>query len=180
MLAAGVWEQSQTNTILFVMVDSGGTEVTGLGSGFTLELSKNGAAFAGSAGTKSEIGDGWYKYVSTAGEADTRGPIAIKVTGSGAIQQNLEYVVAGRTASAVIFTYTVTDSVSGNPVEGANVWITSDVAGNNTIWTGVTNTSGVAVDANNNKPYLDPGTVYVWVQRSGYITPTVPDTEIVS
>lgn len=180
MQSAGVWELSQQNTILFVMVDSAGTEITGLGSGFTLEISKNGAAFAASAGTKSEVGSGWYKYVTTSAEANTRGPVAVKVTGAGAIQQNLEYVVAGRTASAVEFTYTVTDSVSGNPVEGANVWITSDLAGNNTLWAGTTNSSGIAVDANGNKPFLDAGTVYVWIQRAGYIPPTVPDTEVIS
>lgn len=180
MQSAGVWELSQQNKILFVMVDSGGSEITGLGTGFTLEISKNGAAFAASAGTKAEIGSGWYRYVTTAAEANTRGPVAVKVTGSGAVQQNLEYVVAGRTAGAVEFTYTVTDSVSGNPIEGANVWITSDLAGNNTLWAGTTNSSGIAVDANGNKPFLDPGTVYVWTQRAGYIPPTVPDTEVIS
>lgn len=180
MQSAGVWELNQQNTILFVMVDSAGTEITGLGSGFTLEISKAGAAFAASAGTKSEVGSGWYKYVTTTGEANTRGPVAVKVTGSGALQQNLEYVVAGRNAGAVEFTYTVTDSVSGLPVEGANVWITSDTAGNNTLWAGTTNSSGIAVDQNGNKPFLDPGTVYVWIQRAGYIPPTVPDTEVIS
>lgn len=180
MQSAGVWELNQQNTILFVMVDSAGTEITGLGSGYTLEISKAGAAFAASAGTKSEVGSGWYKYVTTTGEANTRGPVAVKVTGSGALQQNLEYVVAGRNAGAVEFTYTVTDSVSGLPVEGANVWITSDTAGNNTLWAGTTNSSGIAVDQNGNKPFLDPGTVYVWIQRAGYIPPTVPDTEVIS
>jgi hypothetical protein len=178
--SAGVWEFNQINTILFVMVGNNGQEVTGLGTGFTLELSKNGAAFAASAGTKAEIGSGWYRYTTTAGEANTRGPVAVKVTGAGAVQQNLEYVVAGRTAGAVEFTYTVTDSVSGNTIEGANVWITSDLAGNNTLWAGTTNSSGIAVDQNGNKPFLDPGTVYVWIQRAGYVPPTVPDTEVIS
>lgn len=180
MQSAGVWELNQQNTILFVMVDSAGTEITGLGTSFTLEISKAGAAFAASAGTKSEVGSGWYKYVTTTGEANTRGPVAVKVTGAGALQQNLEYVVAGRNAGAVEFTYTVTDSTSGLPIEGANVWITSDTAGNNTLWAGTTNSSGIAVDANGNKPFLDPGTVYVWIQRAGYIPPTVPDTEVIS
>jgi len=180
MQSAGVWELNQQNTILFVMVDSAGTEITGLGTGFTLEISKAGAAFAASAGTKSEVGSGWYKYVTTTGEANTRGPVAVKVTGAGALQQNLEYVVAGRNAGAVEFTYTVTDSTSGLPIDAAHVWITSDTAGNNTLWAGTTNSSGIAVDANGNKPFLDPGTVYVWIQRAGYIPPTVPDTEVIS
>lgn len=94
MLSAGDWVLNQTNRITFVMVDTAGTEVAGLGTGFTLQLSKNGGAFAGSAGTKAEIGNGWYSYIATAGESDTAGPVAIRVTGAGAVQQNLVYGVS--------------------------------------------------------------------------------------
>lgn len=83
------WQLNTTNTIVFVMVDSNGDEVTGLGTGFTLQLSKNGAAFAASTGTKAEIANGWYSYIATASESDTEGVTAIKVTGAGAAQQNL-------------------------------------------------------------------------------------------
>lgn len=171
--------QSQQNTILFVMVDASGSELTGLGSGFTLQISKAGAAFTGSAGTKSEVGNGWYKYVTTAGEADTRGPVAVKVTGSGAIQQNLEYVVAGRNANAIEFTYTLTDSSSGDPIEGASIWICTDSAGENVIWVGTTNSVGVAVDDSSRKPWLDAGTYYIFRQANGY-TFSDPDTEVIS
>jgi hypothetical protein len=82
-----------TNRITFVMINLGGTEVAGLGSGFTLQVSKNGGAWAASAGTKAEIGSGWYSYIFTAGECDTEGPISVKVTGAGAVQQNLAYQV---------------------------------------------------------------------------------------
>lgn len=94
MLAAGDWVLNQTNKITFVMVNTAGVEVAGLGTGFTLQLSKNGAAFAASAGTKAEIGNGWYSYIATAGESDTAGPVAVKVTGAGAVQQNLVYGVS--------------------------------------------------------------------------------------
>ena len=171
------WIRSQANKITFVMIDSNGSEVSGLGTGFTLEVSKNGGVFAASAGTKAEIGDGWYSYTSTAGEADTTGPVAIKVTGSGAVQQNLEYVVKQRNASAIEFTYTVTDGA--DPIEGVDVWITTDLAGSNVIWNGVTNALGVALDTNSEKPFLDAGTYYFWSQKAGYSFSN-PDTEAVS
>lgn len=179
MLSAGAWLQDQANTILFVMVDSGGTEVPGLGTGFTLEISKNGGAFSAGIGTKSEVGSGWYKYVTTAGEADTRGPVAVKVTHASTIQQNLEYVVEGRNAEAIEFTYTLTDSSTGDPIEGASIWICSDSGGTNVLWAGTTNSLGVAVDENSRKPWLDAGTYYIFRQKTGYIF-SDPDTEVIS
>jgi hypothetical protein len=173
------WQLNQQNRISFVMVDASGNEVAGLGSGFTLEIAKNAGAFAGSAGTKAEISDGWYTYLATAAEANTIGVVAIKVTGAGAVQQNLEYVVGQRTSGSIAFTYTVTDSVTANPIEGVAVWITTDIAGSNVIWTGNTDTLGVARDGSGQLPYLDPGTYYFWSQKVGYSF-TNPDTETVS
>ena len=176
---AGSWILNQQNTILFVLVDSNNNEVTGIGTGFTLELSKAGATFQASAGTKAEISDGWYSYLSTAGEADTVGPVAIKVTHASIVQQNLEYVVATRTINSIEFTYTVTRSDNGNPIEGVEVWIATDVSGNNIAWYGSTDALGVARDGNDNLPRLDPGTYYFFRQKSGF-TFTDPDTEVVS
>lgn len=174
------WKLNQQNRIAFVMVDAAGSEVAGLGGGFTLELSKNGAGFAGSAGAKAEIGDGWYTYLSTAAEANTPGVVAVKVTGAGAAQQNLEYVVESRPSGAIAYTYTVTNSVSGLPVEGVEVWITTDLAGNNVVWNGDTDAFGVARDDNGNLPRLDAGSYYFWKQRAGLIDDQNPDTEVVS
>lgn len=174
------WMLNQANRIAFVMVDAAGTEVAGLGNGFTLEISKNGGAFNASAGAKAEIGNGWYTYLATAGEANTIGPVAIRVTGAGAVQQNLEYVVKQRTPGAIAFTYTVTNTATLAPIEGVEVWITTDIAGNNTIWNGHTDALGVARDDNGNLPYLDPGTYYFWKQLGAYLNNQVPDTEVVS
>ena len=171
------WDRSQQNLITFVMVDSSGNEVTGLGTGFTLEVSKAGGAFAASGGTKAEISDGWYSYLSTAAEADTVGPVSIRVTGAGAVQQNLEYKVKGRNVNAIEVTYTVDDGT--DPIDGAEVWVTTDLAGANTIWAGTTNGSGIALDANGEKPWLDAGTYYFWTQKTGYSFSN-PDTEVVS
>ena len=96
------WLLNQANTILFVMVDAAGSEVAGIGDGnLTIELSKAGTAFVPGAGVNTEVGDGWYKYVGTVADANILGPIAVKVTGAGAVQQNLEYVVSQRNVGAI-------------------------------------------------------------------------------
>ena len=86
---------SQAQWIIFVLVDAAGAEVAGLGSTFTLEITKNTVDFVAGTGTKGEISAGWYKYQLTAGETDTEGPLGIKVTGIGVVQQNLYYEVSG-------------------------------------------------------------------------------------
>ena len=173
----GDWTLNQANHITFVLVDSNGAEVAGLGTAFVLQLRKPGGAFVGSAGTKAEIGSGWYEYTSTANEANTPGSIAIKITHASTAQQNLEYTVQSRVIDAVEFTYTVDDG--SDPIEGASIWISTDLAGNNVIWTGITDAFGVAKTLGGVKPFLDPGTYYFWIQKSGYSF-TNPDTETVS
>ena len=172
------WELDQQNRICFVMIDAAGSEVAGLGAGYTLEISKAGGAFAGSAGTKTEIGNGWYSYLSTAGEADTIGPVAVRVTGAGCVQQNLVYVIQQRTTTCIEFTYTLTDSVSGLPIADATVWFATDASIVNIVWQGETDTFGVARDEFGNLPCLDAGTYYVKSQKSGYVFDI--DTEVVS
>lgn len=172
------WVLNQINLIVFVMVDNTGTEVAGLGNGFTLEVSKAGGAFVASAGTKAEIGNGWYSYQTTVGEADTIGPVAVRVTGAGCVQQNLIYVVIQRSMNCIEFTYTLTDSVTGLPIADATVWFATDININNIVWQGVTDAFGVARDEFGNLPCLDAGTYYVRSQKSGYIFDI--DTEIVS
>lgn len=173
------WILNQQNRITFVMVDSNGSEVSGLGSGFTLQLAKAGGAFVASGGTKAEMANGWYTYLATAAEANALGPVSIIVTGAGAIQQNLEYVVQQRNPNAISFTYTVTNVSTGAPLEGVEVTITTDSAGNNVIWNGDTDTLGVARDDEGRLPYLDPGTYFMWSQKAGYSFSN-PDTEVVS
>ena len=160
------------------MVDALGAEVAALGAGFVLSVSKAGGAFQASAGVKAEISDGWYSYTSTAGEADTIGPIAIKVTGVGCVQQNLEYVVKQRASLGVEFTYTLTDAVTGLPLAGARVWFATDIGIVNIVWVGVTDTFGVARGNDASLPVLDAGTYYVKSQLTGYQFSI--DTEIVS
>lgn len=179
MFGAGAWKKNQPNTLLFVLVDADGDEVTGLGDGFSVQISKAGAAFESGAGSKDEVGNGWYRYVSTAAEANTSGPVAVIVTGAGAVQQNLEYVVEDRVVTAVEFTYTITSSAGGLPIEGVYVAICTDPSGGNVVWTGHTDAFGVARDSNGNLPRLDPGTYYIFRQRAGFVFDD-PDMETIA
>ena len=87
---------------------------------------------------------------------------------------DLEDVVGGSGGTGnITWTYTLTNSITGGPIEGATVWVTSDIAGATTIASGLTNSSGVVTF------YLSPGTVYVWRQCSGYSFVN-PDVEVVS
>ena len=62
-------------------------------------------------------------------------------------------------------TYTVTDDVTGFPIDGVHVWVSTDLAGANIIWDGFTNAAGVV------KYYHDlvtGTTVYLWREVAGY------------
>lgn len=76
-------------------------------------------------------------------------------------------------AGAVSWSYTVTDSVTGLPIDGVEVWVTTDILGASVIASGNTNSYGVVTFM------LDPGTVYIWRKHSGYVFDD-PDTEIVT
>jgi len=67
--------------MLLYLVDAtdGKTPETGLSSGFTIEISKNGAAQGSGGGSITEIGDGFYYYEFTATELNTLGFIAISI-----------------------------------------------------------------------------------------------------
>jgi hypothetical protein len=81
-------------------------------------------------------------------------------------------------AGAIEFTYTVT--ALGIPVETVDIWISTDLLATNIIWRGMTDQFGVARDVLNSKPFLDPGTYYIWAQKYGFTPNSFPDTEIVS
>lgn len=179
MFGAGTWKKNQPNTILFVLVDVDGDEVVGLGGGFNVQISKAGAPFESGAGSQDEVGSGWYRYVSTAAEANTSGPVAVIVSAPGTVQQNLEYVVEDRVVTAVAFTYTITSSAGGLPIEGVYVAISTDANGGNVVWTGHTDAFGVARDRNGNLPRLDPGTYYIFRQRAGFVFDD-PDMETIA
>lgn len=178
------WELSQQNEIKFVMIDSSGNNVAGLGNAYLMTISKPGnTAFVAAAGTKQELANGWYRYVSTAAEADTPGAVALYLPAQGAaIEQNLEYVVMQRNGAAIAYTYTVTSQTTGLPLEGVRVTVTTDLAGLNVIWNGDTDTFGVARDDFGNLPRLDAGVYYFWKNKPGYVPSLgqTPDIEVIS
>lgn len=66
-------------------------------------------------------------------------------------------------AGAGAITHTITVNDGANPIEGVSVWISTDSAGSNVIAGSITTSSlGQAVF------YLDAGTYYAWMQKSGY------------
>lgn len=85
----------------------------------------------------------------------------------------LAAVGGGPPAGAITFIYNVTNTISGNPIGDADVWVTTDEAGLNVIASGKTDQFG------NVTFYLDAGTVYMWRQKSGFNFEN-PDTEVVS
>jgi hypothetical protein len=90
------------------------------------------------------------------------------------IKEKTDLINAG---GELTWTYTLTNSATGDPIEGATIRLTSDAAGDHTLRTATTNALGVATfyfsDA-------DAGmTVYVWRYHAGF-TGTNPDTEVIS
>lgn len=75
-----------------------------------------------------------------------------------------EAPTGGAGAGSSTYTDTVTDA-SSNPLDGVEVWITSDSGGASTVASTTTNTLGAFT------VYLDPGTYYLWLAKGGYNFP---------
>lgn len=178
MISAADWKLNQQNMITFPLVDGMGNEISGLGTTWTLQISKAGGAFGAGTGTKAEISLGAYSYLTSNTDANTIGPALVRITGAGIVTQWLEYCVEQRTPLSVSFTYTVTDDVTLLPIDAVCVQITTDSAGANIVWTGYTDSLGVLRDSNGQLPRLDPGVYFFWRQLSGRIFQN-PDQESV-
>lgn len=113
---------------------------------------------------------------TVANKVDTN---VILIEGVDATDQLAIIASGAGSGSAIEFTYTVTNSVGGLPVQGVRVWVTTDIAGANIVWSGNTDTFGVALDDSDQKPFLDAGTYYFWSSKPGY-TFINPDAEVVS
>ena len=78
----------------------------------------------------------------------------------------------------VIWPYTVTNSLTSNPIEGVTVLVTSDAAGQNRVARGTTDANGQVTF------YLTAGTYYFWRLKAGYSFDDAgdpnPDMEVVS
>ena len=155
--------QNVANAIPFVLIDTSGLEVAGLGAAFTVLVSANGGAFGASAGTKAELSGGWYLYTATAGESATAGPLALQITAAGCAQQNLVGVVTGAVGGSSK-TYTVT--VDGLPAAGVYCRMCTDTTGLVNVAAGTSNSLGVVTFAHD----LPSGTaVYIFPSKAGVI-----------
>lgn len=109
---------------------------------------------------------GGYIIVGPAGTDVLEIPFDPSAGGSGSI-------------GGIEYTYTVTNSVTADPVPGVQVWFATDNAGSNVVWYGLTDVFGVARDGSGDLPALDAGTYYIWRRKAGFDF-TNPDTEVVS
>lgn len=139
-----------------------------------------------------EIGGGLYYYDLASGSVTVEGEYTaiFSTADTGVDQRDLPaiWVIDRRVkANAIIevqpgaieLTYTITSHDTGLPIEGAVIWITTDLAGTNEVWRGNSDTFGVARDLQNGKPWLAAGTYYVFSQKAGFYFDN-PDTEVVS
>jgi hypothetical protein len=157
------WQPNSSNTANFQLVDSSNDPVTGLGTSFMFDMMFPGTSvFTDGTGTKSEIDRGWYRYVSPPSESATLGELAVTASGAGTTQQNLTYQIGDATAGFGSIQHTINVQVDATNIDGAEVWITSDIAGAKLVaGTLTTNSQG------NVNFWLDSGTYYVWVQAAG-------------
>lgn len=66
--------------VTFTLLTSGGAEVTGATfAAADIQVSKNGAAFANSAGAVTEVGNGMYYYSAAQAELDTLGVLYLRI-----------------------------------------------------------------------------------------------------
>lgn len=172
------------------------TSVT-LASG-DVTVSKDGGSFTNIASLPVEIGTGGVLSIALTGTEMTADTIVVRfrdaagsewadaliriktgmllptdsITADSLAQSAVDAIhMAG--AGAVTFTYTLTSSVDSAPIVDADIWVTSDQAGNTVIASGTTDSNGQVVF------YLDTGTVYVWRQKPGWNFSN-PDTETVA
>lgn len=73
-----------TPTLVFLLVSSSDDKTAVTGVTPTVQLSKNGGAFAAATNSPSEIANGWYKVALTATETNTDGALIVRATGTGA------------------------------------------------------------------------------------------------
>lgn len=154
-----------------------------------VRLAKEGGDFAQKADTSAAVHDeaGWYDVALNTTDTGTLGRLQVAVAESGALPVWHEYTVLSQYTydefvlgqGTIEYTYTLTNSLTGAPIPGVTIRITSDLAGLNTIWTGTTDVLGIARNLCNDKPRLPAGTVYIWRTGLSAFTFSNPDTEVI-
>lgn len=103
-----------TPTIVFLMVDATDDETAEEGLSPSVEISKNGGAFAAITNSVSEISDGWYKVALTSTETNTNGPLIVRATGTGADEWREVHQVIDDPADGVL-----DEALSGHTTAGS-------------------------------------------------------------
>ena len=102
-----------------------------------------------SIGNGFEVGKSYTIYIRAVVDSDP-----------GAIPFTFAVNTGGAGAGAIAWTITINDG--SDALVDADVWATSDQAGNNLLASGTTNSNGQVTFQ------LDTGTVYIWTQKEGY------------
>lgn len=107
---------------------------------------------------------------------DVADPWIVELPGSyppGSAGKIIGSYLPGAGSGSVNYIYTLTDAETGVPIPGADIRVSTDIAGTIIIASSATNTYGEVTFL------LDPGTYYFWREKTGW-TFTNPDTEIVT
>ena len=92
---------------------------------------------------------------------------------SANLDSQLSLITGGVAGSgAITWIYTLLDGV-GNPIQGAEIWASTDISGSNVVASGTSNAFGKVTF------YLDANSYYIWCQKAGYNFVN-PDVEVVS
>ena len=95
-------KNGSTPRLPILMVDATDDETAETALTVSVEISKNGGAFAATTNSVVEIGNGWYYVDLTATETDTDGPLIIRATATGADEwRDYHQVVSDLPADAV-------------------------------------------------------------------------------
>ena len=143
----------------------------------TVDGDKGGISYGFTVESTVVLADGGITAAKIATDAITAAKIAADAIGASELATDAVAAIAAAVhlagAGAITFTYTLTLAADSSAIADADVWVTSDEAGNTLVASGETDENGQVVF------YLDAGTYYVWRQKAGYNF-TNPDTETVS
>jgi hypothetical protein len=86
-------QSSTSRPLMFLMVDNTDHISPKTGLSPTVQISKNGGAFASPSGAVTEIGNGWYRVAGNATDTNTLGVLTLRATATGADPCDVVYEV---------------------------------------------------------------------------------------
>lgn len=176
---------SRMATFVYTAPDNAG--IASIAAGVSALIATIGAAGAGLTALPGMVWGNSVRTLSSFGllVADIWSYVTRTLTSGGGATAAEVWVYAERTLTAfgsntlMSFPYFIENSITHLPLDGAIVRISTDSAGNNTIWVGVTDAFGYAKDIFGNDARLAPGTYYFWRSAPGRYEFQDPDVEVV-